>query len=279
MHDKNSIENLTNGTFLSIELSPSLNKHIDDYLSNEDFINISPYFNHIIVTDSPLGRYTHNPILTSIYVQQQTGIKTIATFAMRDKNTPYALAEIRTAEALGLDSYMFLTGDKTKDGVNVFEKSSTDFMKEVCIQKRHNGLNTLMYTTCSNRLTDNVKKKIKKKIMNGGDVVVTQPITSYEEASALKEYFSELKDEKIVDRNFHLVIGFFPIIKFSTAKFLRENVPGAAVSDVLYALLEEGKEDEAFEYNKSIYEKLIENNYNVHLMTANNFKTMKRFIF
>jgi 5,10-methylenetetrahydrofolate reductase len=279
MHDKHSIDNLKDGTFLSIELSPSLNKHIDEYLTNEDFINICPNINHIIVTDSPLGKYTHNPILSSVYIKQQTNIKTIATFAMRDKNTPYALAEIRTAEALGLDSYMFLTGDKTKDGKNVFEKSSTEFMREVCIQKKKNGLKTLMYTTCSNNLTENVKKKIKKKIMNGGDVVVTQPITSYEEATQLKLYFEQLKNENIVDRDFHLVIGFFPIIKFSTAKFLRDNVPGAAVSDILYDLLKNGKEEEAFLYNKTIYDNLIDNNYNVHLMTANNFKTMKRFIF
>lgn len=270
---------LNKGLFLSIELSPNLQKNIDTYLKNKDFLNILPSISSIILTDSPLGRYTHNAIVSSIYVQQQTNINTVATFAMRDKNTPYALAQIRSSEMLNLTSYLFLTGDKTQEGKNVFEKNSTDFLKEVCFQKRKYDLNTLMFATCSNKLTDNQKKKIRKKVMNGADALVTQPITDYKEAEILREYFNELKSEKIVERDFNLVIGFFPIVTLRTAKFIRNNVPGAEVSDTLYALLEEDKAQEAFLWNKKVLNKLLEKEFNIHLMTANDFHLMNKLLY
>jgi homocysteine S-methyltransferase len=270
---------LENGLFLSIEISPSLNKKIDFYLSNQYFSKIKSLISNIIITDSPLGKYTHNPILTASYIKQQTGISTIATFAMRDKNTPYSLAEIRTAEELGLNKYMFVTGDKTKSGKNVFEKNSTEFMKDVCLQKRKHSLNTLMFSTCSNILTSNVKKKIKNKVLNGADVIVSQPITEYKQAIELQNYIEELNKTLNLKRKITFVAGIFPIVNLKTAIFIKENVPGANVSDELFELLKKDNSiNEVFEFNKQLIEKLINNNFNIHLMTANNFELMFKLL-
>jgi len=277
-YQKETRKQLLSGEFLSIELSPSLNKSLDFYLSNPIFNKILPNITDIIVTDSPLGKYTHNPILTAAYIQNNTGKNAIVTFAMRDKNTPYALAEIRTAEELKVDTYMFVTGDKTQSGKNVYEKSSTEFLKEVCIQKRSKNLNTLMFATCSNKLTDNVKKKIHKKIHNGADAIISQPITSIEEAEILRDFIEEENNISGLDRKVSFVAGIFPVIKLSTAIFLRDNVPGAEVSPELFKLLEAGEIEKAYEYNKNIFDTLTKNNFNVHLMTANNFELMGKLI-
>jgi len=276
MNNNETRKNLEKGEFLSIELSPSLNKSLDFYLSNKKFNKILPMVSDIIVTDSPLGKYTHNPILSASYIQNNTCKNTIVTFAMRDKNTPYALAEIITAEELKVDSYMFVTGDKTADGKNVFEKNSTDFMKEVCIQKQSKKLNTLMFSTCSNNLTDITKKKIKKKILNGADVIISQPIKNVKEAIEINEYIKELNNELCLGRNVYFVAGFFPIVKLKTAIFLRDKVKGAEVSEELFKILELEDEDnlKPIEFNKKIFNELIDRELNVHLMTANNFDIM-----
>ena len=276
--NNNIKDNLKDGDFLSIELSPSLNQHLDFYLKNNFFIKILSFISNIIVTDSPLGKYTHNPILTASYIQSQTNIQVISTFAMRDKNTPYSLSEIRTAEELNLCSYMFVTGDKTKDGKNVYEKSSTSFLKDVCIQKKTHHLNTLMFSTCSNVLTSNVKKRIRQKILNGADVIVSQPITSINEAYELKKYIDYLNNNLNIDREIYLVIGVFPVISLRTAMFIKNNVPGADVNDILIKLLKNDDLNGAFNFNKKIIDTLIQDNFNIHLMTSNNFELMYNLI-
>ncbi len=274
MNNNETRDLLKNGLFLSIEVSPSLEKNLDFYLKNSDFNNILPLVSDIIVTDSPLGKYTHNPVLSAAHIQHNTAKNTIVTFAMRDKNTPYSLAEIKTAEELQVDSYMFVTGDKTEDGKNVFEKNSTDFLEDVCKQKQALELNTLMFATCSNKLTENTKKKIRKKIINGADAIISQPITDIQEAMDLRDYINSLNKELDINRKVSFVAGVFPIVKFKTAIFIREKVKGAEVPEKLFKLLEEDKIEQAFKFNKKLFDDLTDNNFNIHLMTANNYKLM-----
>jgi len=267
---------IKNGKFLSIEISPSFKKSLGTFSRNEKLIKITKKVNSIILTDSPLGKYTHNSIMSSIYFQKEFNINAIATFAMRDKNIPYSLSEIKSSQYLGMKNFLFLTGDKTTEGKNVFEKNSTDFIKDVYEMRKEYDLNTIIFSSCSNKLTKTTKKKIMKKIENGSDCIISQPCTSFQEALDLKSYI-EFCNSKL-NKNCNFVAGIFPVINLKTADFIINNVKGAEISYELYKYLKDGDLDKAFEYNYKLFKDLKKNNINIHLMTANNFDLMLKIL-
>ena len=86
-------------------------------------------------------------------------------------------------------------------------------------------------------------------------------------------------------QNSVLVLGYFPITKLRTARFLDENVPGIHVPHSWVEALEAASlispEEEyrvGFELSKTLFEELKALHPKIHIMTANQFELAKAIL-
>jgi 5,10-methylenetetrahydrofolate reductase len=80
-------------------------------------------------------------------------------------------------------------------------------------------------------------------------------------------------------------LGYFPITKLRTARFLDENVPGIFVPHAWVVALEAASlispEEEyrvGFELSKNLFEELKALHPKIHIMTANQFELAKAIL-
>ena len=81
-----------------------------------------------------------------------------------------------------------------------------------------------------------LQKKMSKKVAHGAIAIISQPV--YDSESAIKllgmmEHANAEHNKKCV-----LILGYFPITKLRTARFLDENVPGIHVPHTWVEALE-----------------------------------------
>ncbi|WP_294871687.1 methylenetetrahydrofolate reductase, partial [Sulfuricurvum sp. RIFCSPLOWO2_12_FULL_43_24] len=128
-----------------------------------------------------------------------------------------------------------------------------------------------------------LQKKMTKKVAHGAIAIVSQPVYDLENAKKLLDMMSEANREN--NGSCVLVLGYFPITKLRTARFLDENVPGIYVPIAWVEALEAASlispEEEyrvGFELSKTLFEELKALHPKIHIMTANQFELAKAIL-
>jgi 5,10-methylenetetrahydrofolate reductase len=122
-----------------------------------------------------------------------------------------------------------------------------------------------------------------KKVAHGAIAIVSQPVYDLENARKLLDMMAEANREN--SAVCVLVLGYFPITKLRTARFLDENVPGIFVPSTWVEALEAASlispEEEyrvGFELSKNLFEELKALHPKIHIMTANQFELAKAIL-
>ncbi|WP_289769526.1 methylenetetrahydrofolate reductase [Helicobacter bilis] len=289
----------SNQAFLSVEVSPSLSSTIGQSVIDE--LKSLKQADCFVCTDSPLARLKPSSILTSIKLQNALKKPVICTFSMRDRNSIALCGDILGANEFGLRSFLSLSGDGVKNGdcvgaKGVFEESSLKLGR--IIDGLNQGIaangkvlkdsvetiyNFSVINSYANN-TESLKKKMLKKLSNSAvQGLFTQPVFSLEAARFLLESMESINKE--LGQNCVMILGFFPVLSYKVALFLRDKLPGVYIPDEWAQKLEKasikGKEVErkiGLELSNKLFKDLQTLHNKFHFMSANKPSLLREFV-
>ena len=289
----------SNQAFLSVEVSPKLSSTIGQGVIDElESLKVADCF---VCTDSPLARLKPSSILSSIKLQNALKKPVICTLSMRDRNSIALCGDILGANEFGLRSFLSLSGDGVKNGdcagaKGVFEESSLKLGR--IIDGLNQGIaangkvlkdsvetiyNFSVINSYANN-TESLKKKMLKKLSNSAvQGLFTQPVFSLEAARFLLESMESINKE--LGQNCVMILGFFPVLSYKVALFLRDKLPGVYIPDEWVQKLEKaslkGKEVErkiGLELSRELFKDLQTLHNKFHFMSANKPSLLREFV-
>ena len=289
----------SNEPFLSVEVSPKLSSTIGQGVIDElESLKVADCF---VCTDSPLARLKPSSILSSIKLQNALKKPVICTLSMRDRNSIALCGDILGANEFGLRSFLSLSGDGVKNGdcagaKGVFEESSLKLGR--IIDGLNQGIaangkvlkdsvetiyNFSVINSYANN-TESLKKKMLKKLSNSAvQGLFTQPVFSLEAARFLLESMESINKE--LGQNCVMILGFFPVLSYKVALFLRDKLPGVYIPDEWVQKLEKaslkGKEVErkiGLELSRELFADLQTLHNKFHFMSANKPSLLREFV-
>lgn len=284
--------------FLSVEIAPSISSRLDENLL-ADLKNLSGV-DCFVCTDSPLARFKPSSILSSLKFQNALQKPVICTISMRDRNSIALCGDILSVNELGLRTFLTLTGDSIKNGDcpqsrGVFEDNSlklAHIIDELNAGRALNGkplkenVQRIYNFQVINAYANNpqsLKNKMRKKL-NTYEIhaLFTQPVYSLNAAEFLLQSLEEVKGEYGIKSA--LVLGFFPVLSYKTALFLRDKLPGVYIPNQWVQKLEnahnKGKDEEnkvGLEISYSLFKELKSVHNKFHFMSANKPSLVKEF--
>lgn len=255
---------------------------------SQDSINIDAF----VCTDSPLAILKQNSGLASIKLQNALKKPLICTISMRDRNSLSLCGEIMGLNSFDIRMFLALSGDPLRLGDQpqakaVFEGNSLNIL-EIISNLNHakdSGGNALkeplkqIYAfSVINSYSKNMqilKNKMESKIKGGALALFTQPIFDINVALELIESceFFNKKHSK----NCALMLGFFPVLRYKSAKFLHDKLPGVFIPnhwlENLANGLNESKEKEreiGLQMSGELFKNLYKTYPKIHFMNNNN---------
>ncbi|WP_295738229.1 methylenetetrahydrofolate reductase [uncultured Helicobacter sp.] len=289
----------SNEPFLSVEVSPSLSSTIGQSVIDElESLKVADCF---VCTDSPLARLKPSSILSSIKLQNALKKPLICTLSMRDRNSIALCGDILGANEFGLRSFLSLSGDGVKNGdcvgaKGVFEESSLklgriidDLNQDIAANGKalKEGVKQIYNFSVINSYannTESLKKKMLKKLSNSAvQGLFTQPVFSLESARFLLESLESINKE--LGQNCVMILGFFPVLSYKMALFLRDKLPGVYIPNEWVQKLEKasikGKEVErkvGLELSRELFKDLQTLHNKFHFMSANKPSLLREFV-
>lgn len=284
-------------SFLSFELTPLVGAQVLDLKTIEELQSCA-LFDSFVCTDSPLARFKPSSVLSSIALQNALQTPLICTLAMRDKNTAALCGEILGANAFGLRAFLSLTGDPIKlgntDSKAVFEDNSMrlnaiintlnagfDLMGNALksAPKRIYNCNVInSYAINPKTIESKMLKKIKSAFIDSSScslsALFSQPVYSLESAHILLDSLESTN--RILGTRVSLVLGFFPVVSYKSAVFLRDKLPGVFIPDSWILRLEKAHKSQnpkseerkvGLELSRELFESLGTIHNQFHFMT------------
>ncbi|TLD83617.1 methylenetetrahydrofolate reductase [Helicobacter trogontum] len=289
----------SNESFLSVEVSPRLSATIGQNVIDE--LESLEQADCFVCTDSPLARLKPSSILSSIKLQNALNKPLICTLSMRDRNSIALCGDILAANEFGLRAFLSLSGDSVKNGdcagaKGVFEESSLklgriieDLNQGVAANGKalKDGVKPIYNFSVINshaNNTESLKKKMLKKLSNSKvEGLFTQPVFSLQSAQFLLESLEEINEN--LEQKCVMILGFFPVLNYKVALFLRDKLPGVYIPNEWVERLEKAsirsKEEEqkvGLELSRELFFGLQTLHNKFHFMSANKPSLLKEFV-
>lgn len=284
---------------------------------------LSDIIDAFVCTDSPLARFKPSSILSSIKLQNALDKPLICTLSMRDRNSMALCGEILGANELGLRAFLSLTGDPIKLGdcaesKGVFEENSLKLARIIRDLNSGIALNGKPLATPARQIYNfavinsysnnpaSLATKIKRKLANAPICAFfTQPIFARQSAEFLLEALESAKREIAqggdkdsarqereancqTNKDTQIIFGFFPVLSFRVAVFLRDKLPGVYIPQEWLEKLEgasaKGKDYErkvGLELSRRVWEdlhNLCASAPKIHFMSSNHIDLLREFL-
>jgi homocysteine S-methyltransferase len=200
--------------------------------------------NFLDVADSPLARMRMSAWAAAQLIQQKVGLETILHFPTRGRNLLRIQGDLLAAYALDVRNLFVVMGDPTHIGDYPEAMDNYDIVPTGLIQLIKQRLNTGVEQSGQSidRPTDFVVgaalnlepsdrerqiSLLRKKVRNGADFLLTQPVFNPDAARAFVERCrTELGDEMAP-----VIAGIQPLYNSGNTEFLHNEVPGITISD------------------------------------------------
>lgn len=238
-------QNLVDGRFIvTVEMSPPKGIAAQRLLAGARMLKDAGA-NLLNIADSPLARMRMSAWAAAYLVQDQVGLETVLHFPTRGRNLLRIQGDLLAAHALGIRNLFVTMGDPTRIGDFPEAMDTYDIVPTGLIQLIKQQLNsgvdksghsidqpTNFVVGCALNLTpsdiDREMALLRKKINNGADYALTQPIFDTAAARAFIEEYERRYDEPILP----VVAGVKPLFNSRNAEFLHHEVPGIDIPDV-----------------------------------------------
>ena len=294
------IEKLRSGTYITLETTPSRSAAFSPTIDKIEALGLQHLVDGFSTTDNPLAKLKYNALFAAMALQNRFNKPVLATMSMRDRNRIALQSDLLGANEANVRAILALTGDSAHysdqpHAKGVFEGNSNlllDIIKtlnrgeDMAAQKLIAAPRTIYPFAVIDSYAKNataLQKKLAKKVSHGAVGVISQPLYDIENARKLLSMMEEANAEH--NAASVLILGFFPITKLRTARFLDENVPGIHVPqswvEALEKAAETGPEEEyrvGFELSKTLFDELKALHPKIHIMTANQFELAKAIL-
>ncbi|MGI9090929.1 MAG: bifunctional homocysteine S-methyltransferase/methylenetetrahydrofolate reductase [Gemmatimonadaceae bacterium] len=191
----------------------------------------------INVPDGPRAQSRMGAVLTSVLIEQQSGIETVTHYCCRDRNLLGMLSDLLGASAVGLRNVLLITGDPPKMGpypsaTAVFDIDAIGLTNLVSNLNRglDPGGNPIGEPT---RFAIGVgvnpaaidpeheRRRFEWKVEAGAEYAITQPVF---DADHLERFMRSVESLDIP-----IIAGIWPLVSVRNAEFLANEVPGVTV--------------------------------------------------
>lgn len=200
--------------------------------------------NFLNIADSPLARMRMSAWAAAYLVQKEVGLETVLHFPTRGRNLLRIQGDLLAAYAMGIRNLFVVMGDPTRIGDFPEAMDSYDIVPTGLIHLIKQNFNigvdksgeSIDYPTnfmvgCALNLTpadpEQEMKLLRKKIRNGADFALTQPVFNPQAASLFVAQYEAAYGEPILP----LIAGVKPLYNSRNAEFLHNEVPGMIIPD------------------------------------------------
>jgi homocysteine S-methyltransferase len=210
----------------------------------------------INVADSPMARMRMSPWAVCELIQRDVGIETTLHFPTRGRNLLRVQGDLLAAHALGIRNVFVVMGDPTSIGdypeaMDDYDLVPSGLMKLIS-QRFNQGLDhagsdigqptSFFVGAALNLLPGDPQREIKvlrRKIANGANFALTQPVYDPERASS----FLRLYEEQFGKLELPLLVGILPLYSVRHAAFLHNEVPGIVIPKPIRVRIEAAREN------------------------------------
>lgn len=216
---------------IAVELSPPAGAQDEKLI---DAARLLRKFRVDVVTfpDSPSGRTRADSVLTAAKVQRETGLCVMPHICCRDKNAIGIRSQLLGAYLSDIRNLLIITGDPVptmvrSDIKGVFNFDSVGLMKLVKEMNREDFVQEKMSyggAINQNRLNTDVEiRRVKKKMAQGAEYFLTQPIFTEDEAEKLRLIKKET--------GARILCGIMPLVSYKNACFIKNEMSGMKVTE------------------------------------------------
>lgn len=296
------IHKLRHDTYITLETTPSRSAQFAPTIEKIAVLGLDKLVDGFSTTDNPLAKLKYNALFAAMKLQDRFGLPTLATMSMRDRNRIALQSDLLGANEANVRAILALTGDSAHysdqpHAKGVFEGNSkllldiittlnhgTDMAEQKLLAPVQEIFPFAVIDSYA-KSAATLQKKMIKKVAHGAIAIISQPVYDLENAKQLLSMMESANEQSPHAEKSVLVLGFFPITKLRTARFLDENVPGIYVPhtwvEALEAAAEISPEEEyrvGFELSKTLFEELKALHPKIHIMTANQFELAKAIL-
>jgi len=191
----------------------------------------------INLPDGPRASARVSPFVTAVEIQNKIQIETILHYTCRDRNLLGIQSDLLGAQVMNILNILAVTGDPPKlgdypDAKGVFDIDAIGLIQIIKNLNSGFGLGggELSPTSIHGGVAlnpmasflDNEIKRLKQKIQNGAEFIITQPVF---DSKTLIDCI------KKADANIPIMAGIWPLYSYKNAEFLHNEVPGISISD------------------------------------------------
>ncbi|MEX2425427.1 MAG: bifunctional homocysteine S-methyltransferase/methylenetetrahydrofolate reductase [Thermomicrobiaceae bacterium] len=197
----------------------------------------------INVADSPMARVRMSALTLCHLIQHNVGVETILHFTTRDRNLMGLQSDLIGAHAAGVRNIIALTGDPPSlgdypDATPVYDLDSVGLVKVI---KAFNEGTDSAGSSIGQKASFTVAvaadptrpdleeeaDRLHRKISNGGDLVMTQPVFDFQTWTD----FLEIYKRKHGPIRIPVLLGVLPLQSTRHAEFLHNEVPGIRLTE------------------------------------------------
>jgi homocysteine S-methyltransferase len=246
---------LQNGTFVvTVEMRPPRGIAIHKLRQGAHMLKEAGA-NILNIADTPVAQMRMSAWAAAHLVQKEVGLETVLHFPTRGRNLLRIQGDLLAAHALGIRNLFVTMGDPTRIGDYPEAMDSYDIVPtgliQVIKQQFNAGLQqsgatidepTSFVVGCALTMTPpDPEKEVKllhKKIQNGADFALTQPIFDPQAAREFVALYQQLFGEPMIP----IVAGLYPLYNGRNAEFLHNEVPGMVIPEALRQRMHNAKE-------------------------------------
>jgi homocysteine S-methyltransferase len=212
-----------------------------------DFINVS---------DSPLARMRMSPWAVAYLIQERLQIETVLHFPVKGRNILRIQGDLLAAHAMNIRNIFVTMGDPNKIGDYPQSFDTHDVVPTGLIHLIHSRFNqgldqagnsigqATRFTVGAalNMNPPDLNKELeltRKKLENGADFFLTQPIFEPDKARAFLAAYAEKYESKLAAP---IVAGLLPLYTPRHAAFLHNEVPGIHIPEAYMARMEKASD-------------------------------------
>lgn len=237
-------QRLSTGQFsVAVEMSPPRGLSTHKLLAGASLLADSGA-DVINVADSPMARMRMSAWAVCDVLKRQVGVDTTLHFPTRGRNLLRVQGDLLAAHALGIRNVFVVMGDPTSIGDYPEAMDNYDLVPSGLIKLIKGGFNagvdhsgtsigqpTSFFVGAALNLCppdpEREIKNLRRKVLNGADFFLTQPIYRPDDGPKLLEQY----EAKHGPLNNPILTGILPLVSTRHANFLHHEVPGVFIPE------------------------------------------------
>lgn len=251
-------QRLSTGQFsVAVEMSPPRGLSTHKLLAGASLLADSGA-DVINVADSPMARMRMSAWAVCDVLKRQVGVDTTLHFPTRGRNLLRVQGDLLAAHALGIRNVFVVMGDPTSIGDYPEAMDNYDLVPSGLIKLIKGGFNagvdhsgtsigqpTSFFVGAALNLCppdpEREIKNLRRKVLNGADFFLTQPIYRPGDGPKLLEQY----EAKHGPLNKPILTGILPLVSTRHANFLHHEVPGVFIPEEAIQRIEAAGEEGA----------------------------------